>query len=174
MTETNILLNNVKGINLVKLKFIVEYLGSREIITLDFNYNDLIEENMVTKEAYSFINLTPLLERILSSHENINIYYIDYDQPLIVNEKFLNHKQMISFHYVQLIDRDVIHPVIRCSQLIHNESTIYDLFKGSKEYYLIGSPIFVVEGENLHFIGMTNEFKDYYINYVTSRLLSFA
>jgi len=174
LTETQSLIHNIKGVNLIKLKFIVEYGERKEIITLEFPYTELVETEMIIKEAYSMIDLTRLLNQKLQQYNDIIIYYTDFQDPIITNEKFLTNKQMLAIHYMQLIEGEIVSPVIRASQLIHDQSTIFDLYRSPKEYYLMGSPVFIVENLSFRFIGFINQFKESYLQFFHRDFITFS
>lgn len=164
--ETRSLVHLNKGINCVNIKFPVNYNGKSEIITLDLNYCELIEKISIIKESYILINLTQLIKnQMIETNDHILIYYLSQNQNEILQNTKINNGQMITIYHSTLINNQFEYPIIRISNLLYNQSPIFDTIKSEKEKALMGAPIFEVSNQYFNLIGMINQTDDH-INYI--------
>jgi hypothetical protein len=174
LTNTQQIIHGVKNVNVARLKFVAQFKSKQDIITLDFPYNELVEENMTIKQAYSFINLTHLLNKFLADYQDIDIYHIDLDNPVIEDSTYSNINQLITIHYLNMIDNTNINPVVKNSQLLDSNSNIFDIYtKSGRDSYLYGSPVFVIGKGTLTFKGLIYEIKENYLTYFPQQKIFF-
>ena len=164
--ETLSVIHNNKGINYVNIKFPVICNDILDIITLDVNYCELIEKMSIIKESYILINLTELVKKqIVGINDLIKIYYLSHSQNEILHNTKINNGQMVAIYHPIFMYNKFEYPIIRISNLLHNQSQIFDTIKSEKEKALMGAPIFEVCNSYFNLIGMVHHMDDH-INYI--------
>ena len=162
LCETRSLVHLNKGINAVNIKFGIHYNNKYDLMSLDFNYDNLIEKTCIIREAYTLIDIkSALLQQSVHSGENATIFYLNPNEDLLHHNFFKNSGQMICIYHPKIIDNKYINPIIRTSQLIFNQTGIFDFRKTEKDLILVGCPLFCVSDQSLQLIGFIDKIDDY-------------